>query len=115
MPTKANTGQSDMLRVLNSDDGSLVTIGLDGLVLKVVLKYNSSGLMPNISPEILVDRETRALMMLSGIAGIQEFVGRVSPISFKSVYIPGTTLKTHGPGLSDDYFDEIRCIIESCE
>ena len=109
------SANSGIVRVLNNDDGSFVALGSDGLVLKVVLSCNSSGLMPNNSPEMLVDRETMALMMLSGLQGVQEFVERVSPTSFKSAYIDGVTLKEHGPGLPSHYFDEVLSIISSCE
>ncbi len=100
--------------ILSSDDASIVTLGEDVLVKKLVLKEKRSGLISTASPEKLVDRETKALSLLSGVEGVIQLVLRNSEISFSSRYIEGTQLKRYTDSLPAAYFEELVEIFRIC-
>jgi len=97
----------------NDDDASTVTLEENGLVRKLVLRPKSSGLNPRVIPERLVDREIRALKLLDGVEGIQQFILRDSDISFFSRYECGIPLKEYNLNLPNSYFDELFQILRS--
>ena len=107
-------GMSRYGNILSQDSKSLVTIDSSGLVLKIVLGHNRSGLKFNLSPEEMVDREIKALELLSDVDSVKKFVRRDSSTSFTSHYMPGNTLRRHGAPLTNEYFDELSGLVDEC-
>ena len=102
-----------MSRILRENSGCLVTLEGD-LVKKVVYGLNKSRLSRKVSPKEMVDREIRALQLLQGIPGIQEFVRRESDNIFYTKYMGNQSLRLFQGNISASYFDKLIDIIKQC-
>ncbi len=99
--------------ILKDDKGALV-VREGNLVKKIVRGKNYSGGRRGVLPEEMVDREVRALKMLSDVCGIQRFVKRISLDSFYTEYVCSNSLKNCFYKLSTKYFDGLSSIMNQC-
>ena len=97
--------------ILRESRGVLVTLEEGGLVRKTVRGLNKSRFSRKVDAKEMVDREIRALQLLEGVRGMQQFVKRESNDTFYTRYVSGTSLLKSPKNLSKEYFDKLFSII----
>lgn len=97
------------------EDAGVLVVREGDLVKKTVRGYNHSGFCFSVPAQKMVDREIRALQLLSNVEGVPRFVRRTTGDTFFITYLEGTPLCAWNRRLGESYFYRMGLIAHGCE